>query len=144
MTRAPLAALALAALVACVTPPPAESPGPIDWEALAGERVPVIVTIDADGDLRETRLWLVVVDGGGFIRTGDTRWFRNLELDPEALLRIRDRAYRVRAEQVIDAALRGRVMHAFRDKYGWQDRLLGWFGSPSDANILRLGSRTDE
>jgi hypothetical protein len=120
-----------------------EATGPIDWAAVADERVPEILTVDPDGDLRETKLWIAVLDGQGFIRTSNTRWFRNIERDPDVTLRIAGAAYSLRAEPVIDGPLRDRIHAAFREKYGFQDRLVGLGGNPADANILRLVPRTE-
>ncbi len=33
------------------------------------------------------------------------------------------------------------MTQAFRTKYGFSDRVIGWFASRDDANILRLVSR---
>jgi hypothetical protein len=118
-----------------------EATAPIDWAAVADEGVPEVVTVDPDGDLRETKLWIVVLDGQAFIRTGDTRWFRNIERDPDVTLRIAGVAYPLRAEPVIDGPLRDRIHAAFREKYGFQDRLVGLTANRADANILRLVPR---
>ena len=47
--------------------------------------MPTIVTHDEDGGERVTKLWLVVVDGEGVIRTDDSRWFRNIQRDPNVV-----------------------------------------------------------
>jgi hypothetical protein len=118
-----------------ISPPMAETP--IDWGAVSSERVPVIVTQDPDGSERVTKLWLVVVDGQGLIRTGGTRWFRNIQRDPNMMLRIGGYAYLLRVELVADESLRERAHAAFREKYGWQDRLVHPFGK-LDPNVMRL------
>jgi hypothetical protein len=141
MSGAPLAILLAVACAACAATPVPEATAPIDWSAVADESVPRIVTVDPDGDARVTKLWLVVVDGAGYIRTSGTRWFANIERDPDVVLRIGGAAYPLRAKLVLDADLRDRINAAFRAKYGFWDRSVGWFSSRDQANILRLESR---
>lgn len=136
------AALAFAAaLSGCAsTPPLPDATGAVAWESVADEEVPEIVTRDPDGDLRETKLWIVVVDGSGFVRTTGTRWLANIERDPNVILRIGGAAHPLRAERVEDPALAARIEAAFRAKYGFSDRLTGWF-LPGDPTLLRLVER---
>jgi hypothetical protein len=137
-----LAAVVLAAaLLACASTPPPETGAPIDWAAVADVDVPQIVTLDADGDVRETSLWLVVVDGTGFLRTSDTRWFANLERDPKLVLRIDGAAYPLQAKLEMDSTVRRRVNQAFREKYGTSDAVFDWFSDYESSNILRLDPR---
>jgi hypothetical protein len=138
-TRLPLVALAL--LAACAsTPAPRDATAPIDWTSVEDAEVAEIVTRDPDGDARETRIWLVVVDGSGFVRTSGTRWLRNIEGDPDVVLRIGGAAHPLRAERVSDPALAARIQDAFRKKYGLADRLTGWL-LRGDAILLRLVER---
>ena len=131
------------ALAACARQPESfpAAMQPLDWVAVADVGTPQIVTTDPDGALRETKLWFVVVEGDGYIRTGDSRWFRNLQRDPTLVMRIEGRAYPLRAELVVDDALRARLNQTFREKYGVSDFLVHPFGAP-DANLLRLHPRT--
>jgi hypothetical protein len=138
--RPPLPALRLGIALALALPAAARA---IDWNAAAGVEVPEVVTADPDGETRTTNVWMVVVDGEGYLRTGDTRWFANLERDPDLVLRVEGTEHPLRAFFVTDAPLRGRVIQAFRDKYGWEDRLLGVFGDDADARIIRLDPRTE-
>ena len=137
MHRGLLIGLAVIVAAACagVVPPIADTA--IDWTAVAEERVPEIVTKESDGSERVTKLWLVVVEGQGLIRTGDTRWFRNIQRDPNVVFRIGGHAHRLRAELVTDAPLEERVNAAFREKYGWQDWIIHPFGEP-DGYVMRL------
>lgn len=54
-----------------------------DWNAIAAPRVIEILTTDADGDLRKTKIWIVSLEGRAYIRTMNTRWHANLERDPK-------------------------------------------------------------
>ncbi len=129
--------LAFTAILACASTPPPAAVEPIDWSAVADEGTPTIVTRDADGDQRETPIWVVVLENQGYIRTGDTRWFANIERDPDVVLRIGGWSYPLRAELLRDDALRESVNRAFREKYGFWDFLIHPRGAP-DANIMRL------
>jgi hypothetical protein len=95
------------------------------------------VTTKANGEPRTRTIWIVALDGQPFIRTGNTRWFRDLEQRPEATVRGGDLEYSVRARVLDDAALEERVHRAFREKYGFSDRMAGWvtFG---ERHVLRL------
>ena len=102
MHRLVLAACVIFVALACAKKPPdyPEATGSIDWAAVAEEKVPVIATKDKDGDLRATKLWVVVVDGQGIIRTGRTYWLENIEQDPNVVLYIGGVAYPLRAELI--------------------------------------------
>src|SRR5215468_210049 len=58
-------------------------PAPTDWSPLAAVEEIQVLSQDADGSAHETTVWLAVVDGQGFIRTGNTSWYPNLERKPE-------------------------------------------------------------
>ena len=93
-----------------------------DWDKLAEVGTIEIVTHDADGDARETKIWFAVVDGQGFIRTGNSNWAENIRRDQsDVVLRIEGVEYPLRAEFIESDALRERVVAAFRAKYGWSD-----------------------
>ncbi len=106
--------------------------GAIDWSAAGAEQVVQIVTRNEDGSLRETSVWLVVVDGQGYVRTGGTRWWGNIERDPDVVLRVAGADQPLRAELVSDAEVIAKVVAAFRTKYGFSDRM---------AELVRFGDR---
>jgi hypothetical protein len=90
----------------------------------------VVETVDADGSARETTVWLVVVDGEGYVRTsGGSRWGDNAVRRGALSLRVAGAAYPMQVEPVEDDALRERVADAFRAKYGWTDAVLSWMRS---------------
>ena len=67
--------------------------------------------IDDDGEVRETKIWLCVLDDVGYIRTSrSSRWGSNVERDPEIALRVGDAEYSLRATFVEDASQRARVV----------------------------------
>jgi hypothetical protein len=134
MARTPLFALALGLLAAAG---PA-SPAAPDWGALRDVDTVVVVTSDEDASARETTVWLAVVDGSGYVRTGSTRWGDNALRSPELVLRVGEASYPVRIEFVEDEAQRQRVADAFREKYGWSDAALSWLrgGHPKLMRLL--------
>lgn len=90
----------------------------LDWGALASPGVVELLTEDADGDPRRTKVWIVLADDGhAYLRTFDSRWFRNLERDPHALLISGDQEVPVRVQIVEDDAIRAPVIASFREKY---------------------------
>jgi len=111
-----------------------------DWNAVAQTSTIQIATKDADGSPRDTTIWLTVVDGKGYIRTGSTHWWNNIARDPDVILRIEGKEYALRAVAVEDAALCQRVEDAFRTKYGVSDRVVGFFFR-SVPHIMRLDPR---
>lgn len=128
-----LAALALLA-------GPATAAGP-DWAAVADVREMKVLTTNEDGSPRETKIWLVVLDGQGYIRTSrSTKWGGNAERQPELALRIEGTEYPLRASFMTDEILREQVVKAFREKYGWFDGFLN-FVRGSTPRIMRLDPR---
>jgi len=112
-----------------------------DWTAHAAEDVVQVLTHDADGELRDTTVWLAVVDGQGYLRTGDTRWRANLERDPDTVLRVAGKEYPLRAQHVTDAELIARINAEFRAKYRFQDRFVGWFSDEDGAYFIAMVAR---
>ena len=96
----------------------------VDWAAHAQEQTVIVITQNEDGSARETKVWLAVVDGQGYIRTGSTTWGGNVEREPAVSLRIGAQELALVAEFVSDPSAREKIVAAFRAKYGWPDRLL--------------------
>jgi hypothetical protein len=131
----------LLALFACLLCTLAASAPAPDWSAVAGVEEVVVVTTNEDGTPRETTIWLVVVDGQGYIRTSrSTRWGDNVERDPDIVLRIEEQEHPARAFFVEDEALRERIVRAFREKYGWFDGMVN-FMRGRHPRIMRLEPR---
>jgi hypothetical protein len=129
LRRLPIALALLAAAPA--------SAGAPDWAALREVGTVFVATTDADGDPRETKVWLAVVDGAGYVRTGGTTWGENAARDGELVLRAGEASWPMRVELVEDDALRQRVTDAFREKYGFSDRMVSWVRG-SRPKIMRL------
>jgi hypothetical protein len=114
-----LRGLGAACLVLVLLAPAA---GAINWDDLSGVDTVTITTTNADGSPRETTIWLLVVDGDPYIRTGDTHWGANAERTPDVKLHVGDRDFLLRAVPVKDPVLAARLQEGFRTKYGWSDR----------------------
>jgi hypothetical protein len=123
----------LVAALAGASPARAEDPWPIFAETGTVE----IVTSDEDGELRETHVWIVVVDEGGYVRTNDSRWLANIRRGSPVAIRAKGVALPVRAEERSDPAEYDRVEAAFKAKYGWLQRLMSAFRT-TRPTVLRL------
>ncbi len=88
------------------------------WSEVADEREIIAIVHGEDAKPREVKIWLVVVDDQGFIRTRNTSWREDLERDPLAGLRIKEKEYPIRAVPVKDLELHKRVNEAYTAKYG--------------------------
>ena len=113
-----------------------------DWTRLADADVVHIATVNEDGSERSTKIWVVVVERAAYVRTGATRWFANLERDPSVVITEGESEYAARAERVTAAERISLVQTAFREKYGFMDRLTGLIrmGGP---RIFRLEPLSD-
>jgi hypothetical protein len=119
-----LALILLIALssAACGSVPMATKP--IDWQAADEHWSLHIVTLDPDGDERVTRIWLASADGEGTLRTGDSRWWQNLQRDADCRIRLDKVDYPVRAEFVTEHEGKVRIDEVFAEKYGWWERTM--------------------
>jgi len=85
-----------------------------------GREVVTLRTTDADGTIRETRLWIVDTDGATWLHSAGAAWEKRFEGDPVVEVIRHGRTGRYRGTLVpgphpdIDAAL--------RQKYGIADR----------------------
>jgi len=113
-----VATIALLTLLACASSVPLALE-PIDWQTADDPWSIHIVTLDADGAERVTRIWLATVDAQGSLRTGDSRWWANLQRDPNCRIRLQGTDYPVRAEFVTEHEAKARIDDAFVEKYGW-------------------------
>ena len=98
-----------------------------DWTPLRDESVVEILTSDADGDLRETPVWIVVVGEAAYVRTNDSKWLANIRRGSAVRLRVRDVETSVVAVETSDTALAERVEEAFQAKYGLTQKVMSLF-----------------
>ena len=130
-TLALAGSLSFLAIAAAADPP--------DWSSVADVDTVSVATSNPDGSLRYTTVWLVVIDGRGYLRTGDTTWGANVARDPAITLVIGEQEYALRADFVEADDEHARVMAAFNEKYGWTDTVIGWFRG-ARPKIMRLAS----
>ena len=133
-----LAALVVVAMIALANTALAQ-----DWQALADTETIQVVTKDEFGKPRETTVWLAVYDGHGYIRTGATRWGKEIQREPDVVVRIAGDEFPLRAAPIgAGDATFAAVTDVFRQKYGFSDAAIGVFrnlgGTPT---IMRLDPR---
>ena len=114
----------------------------VDWTPFAEEDVVEILTVDSDGEPRETKLWVVVVGDAAYVRTNDSRWLANIRRDPEVRMRVRERDYPLRAEETADRGTTERVEETFKAKYGWMQRMMSAL-RVREPTVLRLEPRNE-
>ena len=115
----------------------------VGWDRYAEEGTIKVITTNEDGSSRETKVWLAVVEGQGYIRTGNTGWGGNVERNPDVTLRIGEIELPLRVEFVTDEAQREAVKAAFREKYGFSDRIMNPLRG-KNPKIMRLLPRGQE
>jgi len=113
----------------------------VDWSRFTDVETIFVVTADEDGAPRETKIWIAVVDGHAYIRTGGTTWGENVKRDTAITLRIEGTDYPVDVTFIEDDALREQVETTFREKYGWSDAMIGVIRG-SRPLIMQVASRT--
>src|SRR5512145_2058683 len=92
------------------------------WQPFAAEDVIEILTVDEDGAPRETKVWIVVLDDAGYMRTNDSRWLANIRNGSTVRLRAGGAEEAVFVRETMDEAVAARVETAFRTKYGTVQR----------------------
>jgi len=108
-----------------------------DWTPASEDSVVEILTSDTDGSLRETPVWIVVLDGAGYVRTDDSRWLANIRRGSPVRLRVRDVESAMEAVEAKDLALAARVEEAFKAKYGFTQRVMSFFRM-TEPTVLKL------
>ncbi len=109
----------------------------LDWSQHADVSVIEIITVDADGDVRETKVWFVLSEGAAYLRTNGTRWLANIERNPNVVVRIEGHEFPQRVQVVPGLEIIERVDAASRKKYGWQEAMIRPFRMQS-PDILKL------
>ena len=110
---------------------------PTEWQPFAEQDVIQIITEDPDGDLRETKIWIVVLDGTGYIRTNNSRWLANIRRGSPISLRSEEWESRVTATEIDDDQVDEEVESAFKSKYGLMQSVMSFFRI-SDPTLLEL------
>lgn len=110
---------------------------PTEWQPFAEQDVIEIITEDPDGDIRETKIWIVVLDGTGYIRTNNSRWLANIRRGSPVSLRSEEWESRVTATEIDDDQVDEEVESAFKSKYGLMQSVMSFFRI-SDPTLLEL------
>ncbi len=98
-----------------------------DWSAWTEVEEIQVVTQQPDGAERATTIWVVVVDGTAFIRTSESSaWGDEVEAATSIGVVGGGETRTVTPTAVPHGAEYDAVTDAFRDKYGFQDALIGW------------------
>ena len=108
-----------------------------DWAPFAETKTIEIETQDEDGEARETKVWIVLVDGTGYVRTNDSRWLANIRRGSPIEIRAGETTLVVGATEVEDEATCDEVEEAFKAKYGAVQKLMSFFRI-SEPTVLRL------
>ena len=112
----------------------------VGWSEAATPDVVHILTQNEDGSTRETKIWIVLLNGQAYIRTANTRWYRNIERNPDVTLRAEGVEYPATAQLITDESPLDQIEAAFREKYGFKNRLSG-LARLGRSNIMRLVAR---
>ena len=114
-----------------------------DWAILAQEEIPSLVTIDADNSRRVTQVWIANIGQNIYLRTGDTRWFQNLQRKPELELRIGGLAYPCVTQTVTESETVAHVHEAFRAKYPKRSAMFRALGVSTNT-VIQLNCKTNQ
>ena len=98
----------------------------------------VVLGSETPEGLKETRLWVVEIDGIQYLRAGpDSGWYQRLLENPEATLERADVTAAYRTEtHMAQADTLNRLM---REKYGWGDVVIEYLvGGRDDAVPVAL------
>jgi len=112
----------------------------IDWQRFQEQDVIQILTTDEDGDPRETSVWVVTLDGNGYVRTNDSRWLANIRRGSEVVLRLDSEEFPVAARETDDPEITARVEESFKEKYGFLQRVMSVFRT-TEPTVLELTAR---
>lgn len=100
------------------------------------------VTGRRSGTIRRVPLTYLITEGSIWVMAGygmRTQWYRNLQADPDVTVTLPGRTLACRAEEMLDPAVRARVMPRLARGAGLPGLLIGcnpW--TASDARILEL------
>jgi hypothetical protein len=108
-----------------------------EWSPFVEADVVHVVTQDEDGSERDTKVWFVVVEDAGYVRTNDSRWLANIRRGSRVVLRLDETDRQVTSEEAADPAVTAAVEEAFKAKYGFVQRVMSAFRM-TEPTVLRL------
>jgi hypothetical protein len=113
-----------------------------DWSGWAEIENIEVITAQEDGAELTTTIWIVVLDGTAYIRTSQGSGWGDAVEKAEAIgLRGGDELRSVSPIAITDAAARERIEAGFREKYGFQDAMIGVFRG--DPRIWSVDTASD-
>src|SRR4030095_454702 len=101
-----------------------------DWSKWSALPTVEGITTDEGGRPRTTTVWIVVVEGQAYLRTGSTIWGGNVDREGKLKLKGAPGEDQGRGERITELARQEKVMTAFRAKYGFRDVI---------SSVIRLG-----
>ena len=109
----------------------------LQFTASESGEVVVVTAVDDAGTSHETRVWVVDLPDGTYLRAGspDAEWLARVRAWPQVLLERGDERREVRL-QAVDKAAEVNAQMAL--KYGWADIVVGTVFSRRDAVALRV------
>ena len=103
-----------------------------------GGEVVTLRTTDAAGAVHETRIWIVDVDGHGWLRAGDPKSGWLSRLSAKSAIDVERAGQRATFTAVPQPSERDRINALFLAKYGIADRYIGVLFGRDDATPIRL------
>ena len=109
----------------------------LQFAASESGEVVVVTAVDDAGTFHETRVWVVDLADGTYLRAGssDAEWLARVRARPQVLLERADERREVRLEA---ADKTPEVNAQMALKYGWADIVVGTVFSRRDAVALRV------
>jgi len=103
----------------------------------SGEVV-VLTSVDASGEFHETRVWIVDIEDGTYVRAGtaESAWFERVLARPQVILERAGERREVRL--VVAEAMTATVNANMAYKYGVADMVVGAFIPRDNALALRV------
>ena len=101
------------------------------------------MTVDPDKSRRITQVWIANIGQSAYLRTGDSRWFKNLQREPQLELRIGGMSYPCGTQVVTDATTVTNVHEAFRAKYPKRSAMFRAMGVSTNT-VLELNCLATE
>lgn len=110
---------------------------PDDWAMI--EKIETVQLETNPDDPYSVNLWVVSLDNGLYIAAGggETRWSKQISIDPEVRLRINHKIYELRASSVDDNEELEEVRRAYVDKYAMESDSAQF----NDSRVFRLDQR---
>jgi uncharacterized iron-regulated membrane protein len=112
----------------------------VTWVALEGSDVANLRTARADGEWRETHVWVVEEGESLWVEaaTPERAWLLDIEANPLVEVERAESSASYRASPAPGPGARDQLRAALHEKYGWADAWVGLFQDTSRAVAVRL------